>query len=276
LIGTVRSILRETPPMRRIVCLAVLLGPACALWAWGDEAARPAAATPTVAQLVEQLASSSFPVREAAVKALEDRGPEVLPELRKALTHPDAEVRRRLQELVPVLERATALAPKRVSLHLTNRPLREALDEINKQTGYQITLQQNSDRDRLVYSFDFDQLTFWEAIDQLAEAGHLGLQPRYNETLSLNHPERFSPYLHRTGPFRLVANGFEHTRSVDFTEVPRNGVDPGQQTDTLHFSFSVSAEPKLRILETGEARLTAAYDDQQRSMLLPVRDPDPE
>src|SRR5437879_684194 len=58
------------------------------------------APTPTrsVDALVEQLGDKNFRVREAAAKALEDRGESSLPELRKAFAaSSNAEVRHRLQ-----------------------------------------------------------------------------------------------------------------------------------------------------------------------------------
>src|SRR5258708_7272348 len=91
---------------------------------------------PTTEELIDRLASADFPEREQAAKTLKSRGPDVLPALRKALKHRDAEVRRRVEELIPLLEAVAAVAPKRVTLTGEKRPLSAILKDIEKQTGY--------------------------------------------------------------------------------------------------------------------------------------------
>ena len=56
-------------------------------------AADPPAA---VEKIVQQLGSPDPKTRSAARKALEKLGPDALPILRKALTHPDLEIRKRI------------------------------------------------------------------------------------------------------------------------------------------------------------------------------------
>ena len=110
--------------MHGTIGLAILLSPGLFTAPEKPAARQPA---PVVGKLVQQLGDADFQKREAAMKLLEALGPAALPDLRKALGHPDAEVRRRLLELIPVLERTAALTPKRVSLHLDNRPMSEAV-----------------------------------------------------------------------------------------------------------------------------------------------------
>src|SRR4051812_22426047 len=94
-----------------------------------------------VERLIEQLGSRDFKVRETATQTLADRGEEALPALRKALPHPDPEVRQRLGRLIAETERALLLAPKRVSLKLVHVPVRDALAELSRQSGYRIEVQ---------------------------------------------------------------------------------------------------------------------------------------
>lgn len=96
-------------------------------------------------KLIEQLGSNDFPQRERAQQALKARGIGVLPALRKALNHHDPEVRRRLEELIPVLEAVAALEPKRVTLGENLQTLSAVLDSITKQTGYTINLDDKDD-----------------------------------------------------------------------------------------------------------------------------------
>jgi hypothetical protein len=252
--------------MRGTICFFVLV-PLSLLARGAEPSPRP---LPVVAveKLVEQLGSSDFQARQAATDALEARGSEALPALRKAEKHADPEIRRRVAELIPALEKAVALMPKRVSLHLTNRSLQDAVAEIAKQTGYKLHLHQaGGDRDKHVYSFDFNNLTFWEAIDKLSAAGDLTYQNSNNEVVQLMHQDTFSPFVHRAGPFRLVATGFQYSRGVDFSQVSRTAMDPGQRHESLSFNFTIATEPKLPLLGVGEVKLLAAYDDQNRSML---------
>src|SRR5205807_10450870 len=129
---------------------------------------KPGATLP-IEPLIEQLADKDFQRREAASKALAAAGTEALPALQKARAHPDPEVRRRLDELIPPLERALALAPKRITLHVANRPIREIIDELTKQTGYKFAGLENQggESDKQVYTFHFDSVPFWPALDQV-------------------------------------------------------------------------------------------------------------
>src|SRR5262249_26330746 len=72
----------------------------------------------------------------------------------------------------------------------------------------------------------------------------------------------------------LAATGFQYHRSVDFSQVPRRGPLP-EPSDSLTFTFSLATEPKLPILSLGEVKVTAAYDDQHRSM-VPLANPKPD
>jgi hypothetical protein len=256
----------ETQRMRGTVWTAVVLILGCETANGGDEPVAPAPAV-GVAQLLEQLGSGDFQQREAAYKSLETLGPETLPLLRQAANHRDPEIRRRLQQLIPHLEKMAALTPRRVSLHLTNRRIRDALAEITRQTGYKIQLQQGGDRDKHVYTFQFDQLSFWEAMDKVCDAGALTFQNINNDVMQYAQQDSYAPFVSRSGPFRLVATGFNYSRTVDFNQVSKSSGEPGQRNESLYFSFTIATEPKLPLLQVGEVKLLAAYDDRNRSML---------
>jgi hypothetical protein len=134
----------------------------------------PAPARPPVRQLIEQLGDRDFARRRRAEDGLRAEGTRALAALKQALNHPDAEVRRRVRELVSALEREALLAPKRVTLKLTERPVGEALDEIARQTGYKITL---GTAPPGTYSFALKDVTFWEALDRVGRDAGLVLQP---------------------------------------------------------------------------------------------------
>lgn len=253
-------------------CLVLCLGAVPVVT--GAEAARTVEESRPADRWIEQLGSADYQARESASKALLALGTEALPALRRAISHADPEVRRRIEELIPVVEAADVLAPKRVSLRLTERPLREAIAEVSKQTGYKLTVwpeaRANGDREKLVYNFDFDGLPFWQALDRLCSAGGLVVQQANygDDSLRLQFEETYVPFVYLSGPFRVVAQRFDYGRNISFGSLPRNMLQPVPQgSEHLNFTLSVAVEPKLPLLRVGPVRLTAAYDDQKQSML---------
>jgi hypothetical protein len=256
--------------MRSQLWWIAVLGLALTSRTWAEESAqrRPA---PAIEDLIDQLGDRLFRVREAAGKALENLGPAALPALRKGQAHADPEVRRRLDSLIPTLEKMAALQPRRVSLRLAHRPLREVLAEIARQTGYKVNLLEGGDQEKQLHTFLFDRLTFWEALDQVCEKGNVTLQSVDNEeALTLAHQGNFAPFVYRTGPFRFAAQSFQYSRTIDFSQVPLQLTEPGQRTETLDFTFNVMTEPKLPLLGVGTVKMLAAYDDRKFCMLPDV------
>jgi hypothetical protein len=218
-----------------------------------------------VPRLIDQLGDTDYRRRDLAERLLRSFGPDLLPELRAAREHSDAEVRRRLDELITTLEAGVMLAPKRVTLDVSKKPLRQALDEVSKQTGYKIEVWNTNEQQP--YSFKFDNVPFWEALDRISVAGGLVLQQGYgDQTIRLQAQESYVPHICYDGPFRLVANGFQHNRSVDFAVVQKTPMAI-QRSESLTFTFGIFAEPRLPLLGAGEPRLEAAYDSEHNSMV---------
>jgi hypothetical protein len=259
--------------MRRILCPAIFLGFGLASFLWADAPPnknRPPAAS-QIEALIDQLADKDFRRRDAANKALAAFGTAALPLLQKARSNPDPEVRRRLDELIPPLEAKLLLAPKRVTLHLTNKPIREAIDALTRQTGYKFAGLEHVGRraDKLVYSFHLDNVPFWQAMDQVCSAGGFVLQQNYygDDSLRLfRQPESYAPFVSYDGPFKVIATGFHYSRSNQFAQLIRT--QPVQQSsESLQVHLTLAVEPKLPILKVGFVRLTAAEDDQKQAML---------
>jgi hypothetical protein len=130
-----------------------------------------------VARLVAQLGSATFGEREAASQALDALGADSLDALRAAASSPDAEARRRAEDLVQRIERrletARLLAPKRVRLVYKDTPLSQAVDDFARKTGY--TLQLDGDRNRLqrTVTLDTGDTTFWQALQQFCDRAGL-------------------------------------------------------------------------------------------------------
>src|SRR5665213_496388 len=130
-----------------------------------------------VEQLVQQLGDNDYRKRDEAARALQVAGARALPALRLAIHDPDAEIRRRVNDLIPALETAVLLAPKRVTFKTVNKPIKDAFDELIRQTGYQI--EYNVNDARRLYSFDFHDAPFWEAVEKISRATGLVIQQGY-------------------------------------------------------------------------------------------------
>ena len=205
---------------------------------------------------IAQLGGPDFKTRESAGKALAARAAEALPAMKKAAAHPDAEVRQRLAGLIADVERAALLAPKRITLKLDNVPLRDAVAELARASGYKLELQNTGGVQPLV-SLVVENAPFWEAFDQLCGQGGLVLQQHYDASqgLVLYPQNAIVPFVDHRGPFRLSASGFHYNKSLNFATLPRNQLTGSQRSEQMSFMFSVVAEPKLPLLGVGQAKL---------------------
>ena len=228
---------------------------------------RQAAPEFTVEQLVQQLGDNDYRKRDDASRALQAAGARALPALRLAIHDPDAEVRRRVNDLIPLLETAVLLAPKRVTFKTVNKPIKDAFDELIRQTGYQIEYNVNDLRQP--YSFDFQNAPFWDAIEQISRATGLTIQQGYGDDhIRLYQQNAYAPYVHTEGAFRFTATGFNQYRNIDFS-LAGKGAAPQTRNESLTLQFSVCVEPKMALLGLGEVHLEAAYDNEKNSMLAP-------
>src|SRR5215471_19700499 len=95
-------------------------------------------------KLIEQLGSDSFKEREEATKALDALGEPALEKLEQALKSPDAEVRKRATMLVarigPRALSARVLGPTTVHLVYKDTPIKAAIDDFAKKSGYPLAL----------------------------------------------------------------------------------------------------------------------------------------
>jgi hypothetical protein len=167
--------------LKRLVCLAFVAG---LLLTGSTMAPRNASAQtqqeddPRIADLVKKLGSMNYAEREKARKDLEMLGMAALDHLRVAAKTDDLEIRTRCEKLIDKLEtKLTAeklLTPKKVHLNVKDVTVVQAIEELQKRSGYPIHI----DGDRVPLSkrtitLDTGEVTFWEAFDQLCEKGHL-------------------------------------------------------------------------------------------------------
>jgi hypothetical protein len=285
--------------MRWCACLAVLLPLGAGSLPAADSPARKKAPPPSIEQLVQQMGDRDYRVRDRANRQLATLGIEALASLQKErAAQTDPEIRRRLDELIPNLERTAILMPKLITLHMTNRSIHDVLNELSRQTGYKIldgaenqvflnnvmggVVVQNAGpapprgpRDKLVYTFHLDKVPFWQAFDQISEASGLALQQGFwgDDAIRVFHQDMYVPFGYYNGPFKVIATGFNYGRSNNFGLLPRNPAQAGQQNqEYLQINLQIASEPRLPILKVGQVRLTFAEDDEKHSM-IPTGDP---
>jgi hypothetical protein len=242
-----------------------------------------------IQRLIEQLGDRDYRARERAERRLVAEGLPALPLLRKALGSKDPEVRRRALRLVPGLEHAALVAPKRINLTVKNQPLRIILEQLSKQTGYKIQHmggapqmfapvaaavvgpvppgRAGAPREE-TFTYNFVNTPFLDVIERLCRDAHLVLQQGWgDDTVRLYHGGGVAPHTGRDGAFRYAAANLQMYRNVELSTInPRAPAAPPRQ-ESLTFNIALFAEPRLPFLGAGEVRLEVAYDSERNSLI---------
>jgi hypothetical protein len=273
--------------MQRICRITLLLASSALSLAFAETPGSRTSARPTVEECLKRLSDGDPAVRAEAAREISNLGVEALPRLREGRSSQDPETRRRLDELIPLLERKFLLSPKTVSLHMTNRSMRDVLNEISKQTGYKIAPWEagfvpgpmgGQAANGPVYTFQFDKLPFWQALDRVCESSGMVLQQNYwgDDYLRLAAADSYVPFSSYSGPFKVMAVGFSYNRNNNFAEMPR---DPhhrgGQMSENLAVNLSIAVEPRLPIIRLGMPKIAEALDGENHSLLPTAQDSSP-
>jgi len=138
-----------------------------------------------IAELIKQLGSDKFALREKAQHDLEGIGMPALGQLREAAKHSDLEIARRSRELLKTIEDKVAvemlLVAKKVKFSLKDTSGDVAMWELQKQSDYQIRVVGDSVQlSRPIINLETGELPFWEAFDKLCKAGEM--RERRSET----------------------------------------------------------------------------------------------
>ncbi len=274
--------------------IALLSGIACSL-VWSPPAAladtipttqtgKPGLTTTLSSAQIEkyiaQLGDKQFQKRSQAKSMLEQLGPLALPHMKAALkTTTDAEVKRQLEAMIPALEHKQALEPSRLTMTFKDKPLKDVVKEIQKQTSYKIELvgggRNGGKEGEQLTSISWTKKSFWEAILELSEQHGLLFQEGWygadNMTIRLMPGEMTNNFVHLDGPFRVTATGFYYNRSLNFNNRFRGAAAESQQvTESLQVNFSVSVEPRMPLLSVKQPIITEATDDAGQSLALPI------
>jgi hypothetical protein len=237
-----------------------------------------------IERLVQQLGSGKFAEREAAQKALETIGPAALEALKKAASSDDAEVSRRANELIPLLERRAeteeAIRPKTVSLAIKDLTVPEAVKELQRVTGLPVKLAGDVQvlADRRV-TFDLANVGVWEALDRFCIAANLMQElaeetpagrPRQTQNFqggNVNVIEYIGAAPARNRIIKLQAGKpascpTAYVGALRIRAVPAASGDKTPAGGEGEVKLEIVAEPGLYLRSTPKVRIDQAKDDK--------------
>jgi hypothetical protein len=252
-----------------------------------------------VQALIEQLGDRDFRVREEAEKKLIAQGMPALPLLRKAMGHGDPEIRRRVMRLVPGLEHAALVAPKRITMTVKGLTLNTVLQRLSKESGYNINHMGGAPpmvvRGGLLgglipglgggpappkeptFSYNFVNEPFWDVLDRICQDANLTLQQGYGDEVIRLYQGSYSPFTGRDGAFRYTAMNMQMYRNIELSAFNPKAGAASARSESLTFNIALFSEPRLPFLGIGEIRLDVAYDSERNSMIPKnVNDPNGE
>lgn len=267
----------------RLLCLTLITFMVTGIAMAGFDPVRPQSVTAQkpaasatlqeVESLVAQLGDKQFVKRRAAKESLDYLGSSILPHLKTVLEkEKDAEIKRQLQSMIPILEQRVALSPTFLTLTCKDKPLAEVLKEIEKQSKYKIELV-NGKNDKALVSLQWEKMNFWQALQSLCEQQGLMFQEGWygndNVTIRLMPGESISGFLHIDGPFRVTATGFYYNRTVNFNNRAAQGIPaPSPLNESLQVNLTVTVEPRMPLLMVKQPIITEAVSENNENLVL--------
>ena len=264
-----------------LATLALLI--ACAVSIGAHENAPPANSTPTAAEkanstvddLIKDLGSDDYRTREKAGRELAAKGEKILPALRTALSTTDnPEVHRRLLMMVRKLDFDRLVSPKCITMSLKDKTIKQAMDEISKQTGYKIEYAGNGMNGmggtEGKHTFEFDNVPFWQVVDKVASAAGCMVYNDYNEddTIHIYNQNATNPYVAYAGPFRFLATNINSNKNIQLSGLNRTGFNQNRQ-EFINLNFQIQSEPKNPMLGISTVDLITVTDDLGGSLIPP-------
>ncbi|MBN2579552.1 MAG: hypothetical protein JXB10_11230 [Pirellulales bacterium] len=235
---------------------------------FAEPAAPPAEELKTeVRRLIRQLDADQLAEREAAERALIEKGPaiyDLLPESDQDLS---AEVQQRLARVRLKLQQAvvaSAAQPSRITLAATKMPLSKVFEAIEKQSGNQLgdfrgRLQQAGSDPPLTLTFE--KTPFWKALDQVLDAAQMTVYA-YGNGSGLNIVPRspaqrprqdFASY---DGPFRFAVTKILAARNFQT-----------RQGAALFVNLEAAWEPRLKPIVLVQKLADVVAEDERGEKL---------
>jgi hypothetical protein len=229
--------------------------------------------------LVKALASGDIAAREEAAGELEEVGRPALAALYVARDAVDQRSKRRVDQLIDLIERQRLLRATKLKLDFKNRPLAEVVAAIKERTGLPLRIDLQlpaAARERPITLEARESMPFWKAIDQLCAAGNLRYNPSAFFDRARKEPvvtlieddgaplrgDRNPISVDDVGPFRLQVVRVHRHRQVKPSKPP---AEP-QTIDGLEVEIQVIAEPGLLASGNGRLVLQQAQDETGRDL----------
>lgn len=243
---------------------------------------------------VGKLVSPRSAERESAQQTLEALGDAAYPALAAAADSSDLELRRRAATLLDAIEGRRLARPTMVTLNLVDRPVSQVAQAISQSAGVTIVVEPEGDaraRTKTITLKSDSPVTLWEAVDRLANAGGLRLEPgtnpafRQQPMIAMNRmPQRRrmisgNEFILRfddgdtptaptsdSGALRVSIASLVLNRNRTFVRTPESAGQP-ETTSVFTIGLQVRAEPRVTITAIDDPRLIEARDDRGQSLL---------
>jgi hypothetical protein len=270
----------------------------------GGAVALAADAAPSrVERLVEHLGSGGFREREAATRELDSLGEVALEPLRRAAASGEPEVRRRAADLVERINDRLAtvriLAATLVEFDFNDKPLIDAITDLNRRTGASINLHDqtpNKFRGRKVTASTGGPVPFWDAVELLCRKADIhewdgvtqipGMATQQAAATQIQGLGGFQGqiFINRRGSSRQIGGPAPNAMilldgpsaampthrggAVRVRVLPPGTALPNatHTSDEVLLALQVSAEPKLNWQATADVRIDRAVDETGRSL----------
>jgi hypothetical protein len=215
----------------------------------------------SVRKLTEELKSDDLDISHRALKALIDLGPGALHTIKKEMTTAEGDTRLRLLEALEKIERAETVRnlvgdPVLATLEAKNKPTRQVLEELAKQTGQPLVI---SHYLGTPISVSIQKKPFWEALRAISRANG-GLSWRFLEDteLTMEECQTFAP------PQVIHGN-----LTVYFTGFTRGFSREGDKYFTIYADLAATKEhrPSFATFQIDELE-----DDRGTKLTSPIRE----
>ena len=245
-------------------------------------------------EAVAKLASPRSAEREAAQRTLESLGDAAFPALAAAADSRDLALRHTAAALLDTIEGRRLARPTMVTLDFVDRPLSQVVQAISRSAGVTIVVEPDGDaraRTKAITLKAETPVPLWEALDRLASAGGLRLEPGTNLAfrqqqmfavnrmpqrrrimagnelvLRFNDGENPTAPVFDAGALRVTVASIVLNRNRSFVRTPANLGTP-ETTAVFTVGLQVRAEPHLTIAALEDSRLIEVRDDRGQSLL---------
>lgn len=165
--------------MRKLAYLTLVAGLMIGTTALRSAPVRPVAVEAKIAELTKQLTGTNPRDRETAAKELETIGEPALKAVTELTKSDNAEVAKLAKELKAKIEASIAskqlLAPTYVDLNFKDTPVSKVLEELNKQSNYNIVIVGDVKKigEKKISIDTTGKIPFWKALDLFCEKAGL-------------------------------------------------------------------------------------------------------